>query len=536
MRRVITTTLLVAFLAGLTACDDDKFVDLRPQQTALKSQGGRNTCIIFAAVAALEAAYKRAGYGDLDLSEQFTNHMGKTFYLGPNQSAVVALGEDGAETQVGAFGGGGGEAYLRLFARGFRIPTESEMPYDFQPPTTARYPMLASTNWQDPAFRKQRAMSDFNLHADVLPASALHAPAYYGVAEQRSVSAQDPAAIEQALRTGHEVVWDFQGSDTRVSSSRSADNVWTACGPCNQIAHSILLVGFDKRSTDPADHYFIAKNSWGSVGAQEDGFTFVSYDYVRQYGQKAAYIEEVTEPGPWLELAAIGRWQLSFDGWRGELDLYHLPGMSDPWFEDMGFVNVDDRRLGTFYDAAGNAFKVNGQVFFNFVEFYIDSDNPTALWGDLGGKRFSYVLEQSGTDDVMTGSHQDLDGRHYGGLALKEAVGPLPVGADTPRPFSWTSYQYSLWDAWIGADEAVLVVSGYVGSTADERLLAAELYLEEGSWNVTLAVDQEDPKLVTIETPAGEITARHLSWEPGVVAGTMTRGFLSADSFYMERR
>lgn len=65
---------------------------------------------------------------------------------------------------------------------------------------------------------------------------------------------------------------------------------------------------------------------------------------------------------------AIGRWQLSFDGWRGELDLYHLPGMSDPWFEDMGFVNVDDRRLGTFYDAAGNAFKVNGQVFFNFVE------------------------------------------------------------------------------------------------------------------------------------------------------------------------
>lgn len=89
---------------------------------------------------------------------------------------------------------------------------------------------------------------------------------------------------------------------------------------------------------------------------------------------------------------------------------------------------------------------------------------------------------------------------------------------------------------WIGADEAVLVVSGYVGSTADESLLAAQLYLEEGSWNVTLAVDQGDPKLVTIETPAGEITARHLSWEPGVVAGTMTRGFLSADSFYMERR
>src|SRR5262249_40816852 len=43
-------------------------------QTPLNRQGGRRTCIVFAAVAALEAAYRRAGYGELDLSEQFLNH------------------------------------------------------------------------------------------------------------------------------------------------------------------------------------------------------------------------------------------------------------------------------------------------------------------------------------------------------------------------------------------------------------------------------------------------------------------------------
>ena len=39
-------------------------VDLRPNQTSIKDQGGeRNTCTAFATIAALEAAYHRAGYG-----------------------------------------------------------------------------------------------------------------------------------------------------------------------------------------------------------------------------------------------------------------------------------------------------------------------------------------------------------------------------------------------------------------------------------------------------------------------------------------
>ncbi len=117
---VLGSTLGIFFLSS---CDEeigtppdpvtsDEFVDLRPQQTVVKSQGSRNTCITFAAVAGLEAAYKRLGYGDLDLSEEFMNHMGKTFWLHGNWDDILAKGEDGSETQVGAFGGGGGAGYI----------------------------------------------------------------------------------------------------------------------------------------------------------------------------------------------------------------------------------------------------------------------------------------------------------------------------------------------------------------------------------------------------------------------------------------
>src|SRR5205807_7582533 len=59
------------------------YVNLAAYQTPIKSQGRRSTCIVFASIAALEAAYSHAGYGQLDLSEQFLNHMGKMLWLKP---------------------------------------------------------------------------------------------------------------------------------------------------------------------------------------------------------------------------------------------------------------------------------------------------------------------------------------------------------------------------------------------------------------------------------------------------------------------
>lgn len=147
----------------------DNFVDLRPQQSSLKNQGGRTTCIVFAGVAAVEAAYKRIGFGEVDLSEEFINFTRKGFYLHPIWTDIVARGEDGIETQLGHTGGGGGTGVVAELAKGFKIPLEPVMPY--QSSNTFyedNYQSLRDVLAKPAAERKQRDYSNFNLDPGIL--------------------------------------------------------------------------------------------------------------------------------------------------------------------------------------------------------------------------------------------------------------------------------------------------------------------------------------------------------------------------------
>ncbi len=77
---LIMVVLINLYIAPVTLAQGRPLmVNLAPYQTPIKNQGSRTTCITFASIAGLEAAYKHAGYGDLDLSEQFLNHTGKMF-------------------------------------------------------------------------------------------------------------------------------------------------------------------------------------------------------------------------------------------------------------------------------------------------------------------------------------------------------------------------------------------------------------------------------------------------------------------------
>ena len=49
-----------------------QFVDHRPDQTPVKNQNPRGTCVCFASMAGLEVAY---GGGSLDLSENYANYL-----------------------------------------------------------------------------------------------------------------------------------------------------------------------------------------------------------------------------------------------------------------------------------------------------------------------------------------------------------------------------------------------------------------------------------------------------------------------------
>src|SRR6266496_3001382 len=69
---LIMVVLINLYIAPVTLAQGRPLmVNLAPYQTPIKNQGSRTTCITFASIAGLEAAYKHAGYGDLDLSEQF---------------------------------------------------------------------------------------------------------------------------------------------------------------------------------------------------------------------------------------------------------------------------------------------------------------------------------------------------------------------------------------------------------------------------------------------------------------------------------
>jgi hypothetical protein len=127
--RFAAPLLLIAGLAPDLAQARPNFIDLSAYQTPLRSQGAQGSCIVFAAVAALEAAYNHAGYGKFDLSEALLNHFGKMMWIEPRWNSTVAKGEDGRESQVGAYSGGGGVQYLKEMANGLRTTVEAAMPY-----------------------------------------------------------------------------------------------------------------------------------------------------------------------------------------------------------------------------------------------------------------------------------------------------------------------------------------------------------------------------------------------------------------------
>lgn len=391
--------------------------NLIADQTPIRNQGNRTTCITFAALAALEAAYARAGHRNLDMSEEFQNYVGKLFWLHTDWNTIPTANT--TENQVGAFGGGGGTGHVRFLCSGMRVPDESRMPY-----RPAGYNLGSHPSWQDPFWDNQRNANTFNLDRNNLPREALTSDTYYRGSGFTTLSNPRSATdIEATLRRSREVVWDFFVSGDRSGSIWRADPNLPNVG-----AHSMVIIGYDRTHPDPRQHYFIVKNSWGAT-SNPGGFTRISYDYL-QYGYSAACFTGVRTPAPWQGLAFVGRHNLCFDGWRGTLDITHLPGLAQIWLDEAG-VNVADRRVGTFYDTSGTAHRVNGQLVGNKLYFWFKGGFPNMRWDDQResstgvGRGFNYFLvdEESGR---LAGFHQDNPGLipnpAWGGYAIQPST------------------------------------------------------------------------------------------------------------------
>ena len=248
-------------------------LDLRPQirarKLAVRDQGNRGTCSVFATTFLIE--YQKAGMlGQpigLALSEEYLNWA---------QNKVA-----GKPYQDGGF-------FTRMIAgyQTWAISTAAEMPYQstYDPsnpvqPTSAakssaqamfpqKYPFVFLKNWDD-------------THG-------------YTMAELNNVIA--------SLRSGRPVatgIWwltnfatvKVHGVPLLKDYPRSAE---TGPNPPMFDGHSIDLVGFRESNEFPGGGYFIFRNSFGpSFG--DHGYGFVSFQYLRAYGNDAIAIA----PPPW---------------------------------------------------------------------------------------------------------------------------------------------------------------------------------------------------------------------------------------------
>ncbi|MFZ4735334.1 MAG: C1 family peptidase [Bradymonadia bacterium] len=530
--RQVAAVLL--FLVLPTVAVAQTRVDLRANQTLIKDQGGeRNTCTAFATIAALEAAYRRAGYGALDLSEEFAAYMAKLNWLHPNWNnpadLATAIGPGGADRVENQYGYTGGGVDPMVLSQGIAIPTEDRMPYRS---TFAAYWNVAGYPWDN---RSQWTANTWNLDERNLPFAALTAPQSYRVTGFTTFAGNDPAVLEASLRANREVIWTFNVGGTRPAG------IWHADRFAPVGSHAMLIVGYDRSSADPNQQYFMVKNSWaGGKYPGDNGFTRIGYDYVRAYGVTGAAITGVAAPRAWTEAQFYGRWTLRFDGFSGTLDITHLPGLNQAVFTQAGLA-ITDRRLGTFRDSMGVMHRVNGYVSGNDITFWFKSGEPNMRWDMRGedlpvGRIFHYTMLPGRRE--MAGYHQDNVGDipvvAYGGYARKDgALAPVFNNAQ-----AWAPEQYlGVWRLQAEAESATFRCSARNDAAVPVAQRAAWAgvtcsYTRTGSAAraFTLLVARSDNAQVVIDVPgllpSTYYTGRMLSWQRGVMAG---------DGFYAVR-
>ncbi len=369
------------------------FTDLRANQTPYKNQtepsGERGGCTYFGSMAALEAAYKKRGYGTLDLSEEFMAITSKMFYLHPRWSEITT--PNFRENQFAGTQGGGSIAFL---AHGLKIPAETIVPYGGY---------TISPDWDN---KDLKVCNDFNFsvlkrYANIRSKTTT----YYGVKGFKTIPVINGDNLEKVLLEGNEIKISIDGG-----------------------SHCVLFVGFDK--TNPADKQFIVKDSYNTHNMPcTEKLQYFSYsDMARLIS--AEYITDVTEPGTWDEVKLFGRWNLKYGGWTGILDIFHLPGIMKPLLSNPDIVSanggeIPDRRIGVFYDAWGKAHRVNGSIKKTLlpkkeieITFYIDNSKPNLRWDELSGRKFVYTLSFDG--NTLSGYHIDLDGKRFEGAATRQ--------------------------------------------------------------------------------------------------------------------
>src|SRR5262249_4094161 len=198
------------------------------------------TCWAFAGVAALEAAYKRKYGIELDLSEQYTYHMGKVMELQPRtpENNTSLNGYEGSADIV---------QHLSQFA----IPEERFAPYL----TDAQMKQLQQKLGVGDIVNNptQTGYDAFEFSEEHIPTVARWNAKYWVTDFDRVANPSNPGDLEQILLQNREIVASF-----KLRMQKITDLNWDYNSAADVAEHVMLLIGYDRDQ-----QVFLAKNSWG---------------------------------------------------------------------------------------------------------------------------------------------------------------------------------------------------------------------------------------------------------------------------------
>ena len=381
--RVVELANARAFELGLVALPEPAFalaarpkVSLGQWQTKFQDQKGRGSCYVFAACAAMEAAYRRQFGVVVDISEQYVFHINKVTALLDGWVESPSQIENNSTLD----GFQGSSDMVDKLAR-FAAPAEPDAPYLSEAQMFALRDAMPAGNWMT-----QQQNDAFEFNNAVVPMVS-HQLGRYQV-ESFAALPNRPSIeqVKQVLQAGYEVVADVKD-------------------------HCFLIVGYDDNVRQ-----FEIKNSW-----DEHAFIYESYDNPK-FGPVLGgrYITKVRPiSAPQTEAAWMGHWYIDHDGWNGELMIRRFTNLNRP--------DTEPTKLGDYY-RDGTRHDVNGSVTDNgsTMSFWIAETTDRTEPGSQVGQHF--IARFCANDLDNAAGSTEFNGVQYGVRLSRKPFSHDPIG------------------------------------------------------------------------------------------------------------